>query len=248
MSEGGSQGRSLLEEVTEEYRAAAEAHLGYPLKKSDPEMLLLALVRAEGLHLSARLRSELTAVLAAELESYRRTADTSALRVRGEAEAALQAAEARLRETLGEPLSESAVVNLTAAVERAGAQQVEAVCEEVRQAAAMRWWVAVAVVLLALALAAYGALALHRLDPAAIEDRLQARQDAALAQLQVLRVDTSSAAARGLWGEDGYVDMDVACRRDGAYDPRFERLCAAWDELMEEMRAEGAGGPALQGQ
>lgn len=247
MSEGGGQGRSLLEEVTEEYRAAAEAHLGYPLKKSDPEMLLLALVRAEGLHLSAALRSELTAVLAAELESYRRTADTSALRVRDETEAALQAAGTRLRESLGEPLSESAVASITAAVERSGEQQVEAVCEEVRQAAAMRWWVAVAVVLLALALAAYGALALHRLDPAAIEERLQARQDAALAQLQVLRADTSS--ARGLWRDGSYVDMDVACRRDGAYDPRFERLCAAWDELMEEVRAEGAGGPdELRGQ
>ena len=240
MSEGGVQGRSLLEEVTEEYRTAAEDHLGYPLKKSDPEMLLLALMRAEGLHLSAALRSELTAVLAAELEGYRRTADSSALRVRDETEAALQAAGARLRESLGEPLSESAVANITAAVERSGEQQVAAVCEEVRQAAAMRWWVAVAVVLLALVLAAYGALALHRLDPAAIEERLQVRQDAALAQLQALQLSVSAPAAGAwqLWGDGGYVDLNVACRRDGTYDPRFERLCAAWDELVEEMQAE----------
>lgn len=244
MSEGGGQGRSLLDEVTEEYRTAVEAQLGYPLKKSDPEMLLLALMRAEGLHLSAALRSELTAVLAAELEGYRRTADTSALRVRDETEAALQAAGARLRETLGEPLSESAVANITAAVERSGEQQVEEVCEEVRQAAAMRWWVAVALVLLALVLAAYGALALHRLDPAAIEERLQVRQDAALAQLHTLPppVD-ATAGAWQLWGDGGYVDLNVACRRDGTYDPRFERLCAAWDELVEEMQAEDGSVP-----
>lgn len=244
MSEGGGQGRSLLDEVTEEYRTAVEAQLGYPLKKSDPEMLLLALMRAEGLHLSAALRSELTAVLAAELEGYRRTADTSALRVRDETEAALQAAGARLRETLGEPLSESAVANITAAVERSGEQQVEEVCEEVRQAAAMRWWVAVALVLLALVLAAYGALALHRLDPAAIEERLQVRQDAALAQLHTLPPPVNATAgAWQLWGDGGYVDLNVACRRDGTYDPRFERLCAAWDELVEEMQAEDGSVP-----
>lgn len=43
-----TQARQLLGEVTAEYRELMEQHLGYRLQDSDPEMLLLALMRAEG--------------------------------------------------------------------------------------------------------------------------------------------------------------------------------------------------------
>ena len=46
MSDPGQAGR-VLDQVTAEYSQAMAAHLGYQLKKSDPEMFNLALMRME---------------------------------------------------------------------------------------------------------------------------------------------------------------------------------------------------------
>lgn len=194
--------------------------------------------------------AQLEQAAAAAVESIAAEAGRAAARMQAAAEgcrdqlrAEVTSALERTRRELQQVLDEPALLPITAAVERAGAAQVERAGQQLQRSSGMQVWAALAVLAAAAVVGVLGWTALQRLDPAAIEARLAERQSAALTELREagerLQAQLQDASARSdhvvLRGRGGWIDMDALCAPEyleQLQDQRRMRLCAAWQELM----------------